>query len=132
MGQGLIGNPAMIVMCNEIIGWVKRVVRGFNIDEDTLALDVIRAVGPGGDYLAEEHTRQHFRAELWRPKLANRLDPDTWIKRGRKSYQEATVAATLNILRTHRPEPLPPAVQDALAALAEQSGAALRDKHFVA
>jgi trimethylamine--corrinoid protein Co-methyltransferase len=131
-GQGLIGNPAMIVMGNEIIAWVKRVIRGFEIGREALALDVIRSVGPGGDYLAEEHTLLNFRQELWRPSLANRLDPDTWIQRGRKSYQELAVETALSILETHRPGPLPDDVRSRLAQIAEEARAALQEKHFVA
>jgi trimethylamine--corrinoid protein Co-methyltransferase len=132
MGQGLIGHPAMILMSNEIIGWVKRVLRGFDINEDTLALNVIRSVGPGGDFLAEDHTREHFRSELWRPRVANRLDPDTWIQRGKKAYHEAAIAATNQILASHHPEPLDAKVQASLSEIASRSAAALSEKHFIA
>ena len=131
-GQGLIGNPAMIVMGNEIIGWVKRVVRGFDLTPETIALDVMRSVGPGGDYLAEEHTLKHFKTELWRPKHANRLDPDTWIQQGSKTYGEVVTAATVRILETHTPEPLPEAVRASLDAIVERERTALKDKRFIA
>ena len=63
MGAGLIGSPASIVMSNEIIGWVERMIRGFKITPELMGLDVIRSVGPGGDYLAEEHTLKYYRSE---------------------------------------------------------------------
>jgi trimethylamine--corrinoid protein Co-methyltransferase len=131
-GQGLVGNPAMIVMGNEIVSWVKRVIRGFEINRETLALDVIRSVGPGGDYLSEEHTVRHFRGELWRPTLANRLDPDTWIQGGCQTYQERAVEKALAILATQKAEPLPEAVLAQLAQIAERARAALQEKYFVA
>ena len=102
MGAGLIGNPASIVMANEIIGWVKRVIRGFEITPELMALDVIRSVGPGGDYLAEEHTLKHYRSELWRPKLSNRDDPDTWLAKGGKTFGQTLTEQTLEILDTSR------------------------------
>jgi trimethylamine--corrinoid protein Co-methyltransferase len=132
MGQGLVGNPAMIVMGNEIISWVKRVVRGFEISRETLALDVIRGIGPGGDFLSEEHTLKHFKGELWRPMHANRLDPDTWIANGRKSYQDVVVEATLGILDSHRAPALPDAVRTRLSEIVERARADLREKRFIA
>jgi trimethylamine---corrinoid protein Co-methyltransferase len=131
-GQGLIGNPAMIVMGNEIISWVKRVIRGFEISPDTLALDVIRGVGPGGDYLSEEHTVRNFKRELWRPSVSNRLDPDTWIQAGRKSYQDLAREKALSILETHKVEALPGDVSARLAQIASQARADLEEKYFVA
>src|SRR5512136_125921 len=111
MGAGLIGSPASIVMSNEIIGWVKRVIRGFEITPELMALDVIRSVGPGGDYLGEEHTLKHYRSELWRPRLSNRDDPDTWIQKGSKTFGERLAEDTQAILESHVPEPLPDDVE---------------------
>ncbi|MFQ5436759.1 MAG: trimethylamine methyltransferase family protein, partial [Anaerolineae bacterium] len=64
LGQGLLGNPASIVMCDEIISYVKRVIRGFDISREKMALDVIREVGPGGNFLTVMHTKTHFQQEL--------------------------------------------------------------------
>ena len=50
---------------NDIIGMARRLVRGFEIDEETLALDLIEKVGPGGDFLAEAHTAKHARKEAF-------------------------------------------------------------------
>jgi trimethylamine--corrinoid protein Co-methyltransferase len=132
LGQGLIGNPASIVMGNDIIGWVKRVIRGFDLNRETLALDVMRSVGPGGNYLAEEHTLKHFRQELWRSQYGNRLDPDTWTQRGGKTYGQVVTEATLAILETHKPEPLPEEISAALDAIIQETASALRDKRFIA
>ncbi len=106
LGQGLLGNPASIVMCNEIISYVKKLINGFNIDQEMMAIDVIRKVGPGGDFLSEEHTLKHFRQELWRPKFLNREDPESWIKKGKKPYGDKVNQKTLEILESHQPEQL--------------------------
>ena len=55
LGQGLISHPGMLVMCNEIISYVKRIVQGFELTPETIGLDAMRAVGPGGNYMAEMH-----------------------------------------------------------------------------
>lgn len=132
LGQGLIANPAMIVMCNEIIAYVKRFLRGFEINKETLALDVIAKVGPGGGYLQEEHTFKHLRGEIWHPKLMNRDNPDGWKQKGCKTYGEVVTQKTLSILATHKPEPLKPEVQARLAELVTQAEKDLADLHFKA
>ncbi|MFX1295750.1 MAG: trimethylamine methyltransferase family protein [Promethearchaeota archaeon] len=106
MGQGLVGNPVSIVMCDEIISYVKRFIKGFELDRERLAFDIINKVGPGGVFLAEMHTVKHFREEIWRPKYLNRDDPETWIKKGKISYGEKVKMKTLKILKTHRPNQL--------------------------
>lgn len=111
LGQGLLGNPASIVMCNEIISYVKRFVNGFELNREKLAIDIIRKVGQRGDFLSDEHTLKHFREELWRPQYFNRDDPETWIKKGKKEYGEKVIQKAIDILKTHQPEPLPEKIQ---------------------
>jgi trimethylamine--corrinoid protein Co-methyltransferase len=85
LGQGLLGNPAAIVMCDEIISYVKRIIRGFDLSREMMAVDVIRSVGPGGNFLTVKHTQTHFRQELWQPNFLNRDSPETWARRLRFS-----------------------------------------------
>lgn len=69
LGQGLLGHPAMIVMCAEIVSYVKRIIKGFDTSPEMMGLDTIHKVGPGGNYLTEDHTLRHFRSEIWRPQV---------------------------------------------------------------
>jgi trimethylamine--corrinoid protein Co-methyltransferase len=130
LGQGLLGHPASIVMCDEIISYVKRIVRGFDIDRERLALDVIRKVGPGGDYLAERHTVKHFRQELWRPRYLNRDNPETWEKKGSRRYAERVTQKALDILATHQPEPLPDGVIERIRTIAQRAESQLASIQF--
>jgi trimethylamine--corrinoid protein Co-methyltransferase len=132
MGAGLIGSPASIVMSNEIIGWVKRMIRGFSITPELLGLDVIKAVGPGGDYLAEEHTLKHYRSELWRPRLSNRDDPDTWAAKGGKDFGERLAEETVAILDSHTPEPLAPEIVAQIDAIVARAEEAFKEMRFIA
>ncbi len=132
LGQGLIGNPAMLVMGNEIISYVKRFMAGFEMSEEALALDVIQKVGPGGNYLAEDHTYKFWRQELWHPKLMNRDNPDVWQQKGRKTYGDLVTRQALDILETHKPEPLAGELRDELARLVQQAETDLAGKHFQA
>ena len=61
-----------LVMDNEILGMCQRVLRGIEVNDDTLALDLMIEKGPGKDFLAEEHTVRHMRNEFFAPTLANR------------------------------------------------------------
>jgi trimethylamine---corrinoid protein Co-methyltransferase len=132
LGQGLIANPAMLVMCNEIIAWVKRFQRGFDITRETMAVDVIGKVGPGGGYLQEDHTYKHWKNELWHPKLANRDNPDGWKTKGCKTYGEVCAQKALSVLATHKPAPLPEATVARLAEIVAEAEKNLAGLHFKA
>jgi trimethylamine--corrinoid protein Co-methyltransferase len=94
------------VIDNEIIGMAKRVLCGIEIDPDTLALDCIKGVGPGGNYLAEEHTSKYMRSEFYYPKLAERRPRGLWERDGKLSAEERARNIALGYLRDHKPLPL--------------------------
>jgi trimethylamine--corrinoid protein Co-methyltransferase len=132
LGQGLLGNPAAIVMCDEIISYVKRIVRGFDLGREKIGLDVIRQVGPAGSFLTHRHTADHYRQELWQPKLSNRDTPKTWAKKGSRSYEEAAIQKALEILNTYQAEPLPGNIHQKLGEIAQRAAETLADVQFVA
>ena len=132
LGQGLIGNPAAIVMCDEIISYVKRVLRGFDISRDKIGIDVIQQVGPAGSFLTQRHTADHYRQELWQPKLLNRDTPKTWMNKGSQRYEETAIQKALEILASHQAEPLPEELCHKLDEIAEKAKEALADMQFVA
>jgi trimethylamine--corrinoid protein Co-methyltransferase len=96
------------VMDNEIIGAVMRVLQGIEVNPETLALEVTRNVGPGKNYLSEDHTCDHIRKEHFLPTVADRNDRDTWIRLGHKDTFQRAHEMALEILRTHHPKPLDP------------------------
>jgi trimethylamine--corrinoid protein Co-methyltransferase len=132
LGQGLLGNPAAIVMCDEIISYVKRIIRGFDVSRDKIGMDIIRQVGPAGSYLTQRHTADHYRQELWRPKFVNRATPKTWMQKGGQSYQEIVIQKALEILETYQAEPLPADVQQQLDEIANKAEKTLADIQFAA
>jgi trimethylamine--corrinoid protein Co-methyltransferase len=103
---GLTASWDLIVMCNEFIGAVKRVIEGFELSEETFALDVIEKVGPGGHFLTEDHTLKHFRSETWIPKLIDRNNFQKWVEEGKTTLSERVNLHVKEILETHQPEPL--------------------------
>jgi trimethylamine--corrinoid protein Co-methyltransferase len=100
-------NLSWLLIDNELAGYVKRILRGFEVNSDTLATCVVNAVGPGGNYLAEEHTVKHFRKELWLCGQAwTRQSWDAWESEGSKSMAERVADEVSRILATHKPEPI--------------------------
>ena len=130
LGQGLIGSAAGIVMNAEIISYVKRILRGFDIDPDRIGLDVIEQVGPGGNFLTTEQTMALHRHEHWRPMFANRANLEQWLADGQKTYAEIAAQKALDILKTHPCESLPLQIRKDLDAIAEDAGKVLAGKHF--
>ena len=101
LGQGLIGSPAGIVMGAELISWVKRMMRGFDMGPEQIGLDVISRVGPGGHFLAQKETARQLRKEHWLPGLSDRNHPDAWQAAGSPDFGGQAVEKAREILRTH-------------------------------
>jgi trimethylamine--corrinoid protein Co-methyltransferase len=66
-----------LVIDNEILGMIQRVLRGIEVNDTTLAADLMIEKGPGGDFMGERHTVRHMRKEFFFPKLANRHRRET-------------------------------------------------------
>lgn len=107
---GLTTSPEMIVFCAETIERMRHFAAGVALDAETLALEVIDQLGPGGSYLTAEHTLRHFR-ELWQPALYSRFRMHDWTRRGGTRLGERLRARTLSQMDAARPEPLPDAVR---------------------
>jgi trimethylamine--corrinoid protein Co-methyltransferase len=106
-GTDHAGSLIWLYLDNEVMEYVKRIVRGFEVNADTLATEVVRQVGPGGNFLAEHHTVEHFRKELWLPGAAwTRESWDAWAAGGKRSMAERIRNEVKRILDSHKPEPL--------------------------
>jgi len=116
--SGMTNSFEQIVICDELINYVKRFMQGLVVNEETLALDVIDQVGPHGDFLGTEHTAQHYK-EDWYPRLLDRNDFDTWKAAGGKTLRQRARERVEEILSSHRPEPLPKDVQAKIDAIVE-------------
>jgi len=121
--SGLLGSFDMLVMADEVIGMAKRIVSGITVTPETLAVEVIEQVGPGGHYLTQEHTRRHFRTELWLPTLMDRQMRRAWEAAGRRTMAERVRARVLDLLNTHHPLPIPADVEARLQEIVAQAEA---------
>jgi trimethylamine--corrinoid protein Co-methyltransferase len=108
---GLTTSPEMIVFSAETIAMMRRFMDGFKLDAESLAVDVIDQVGPGGDFLSVDHTFEHFQ-EMWDPTLFTRQRAEEWIAEGSKRLGDRLREKTVAIIEEHQPEPLPDSVQD--------------------
>lgn len=101
------------VIDNDILGMAMRVVRGIEVNDETLALDVIDEVGPGGHYLMAKHTLRHMRSEFYYPSdVVDRQGWDMWQQDGALDAQERARRIARDILANHQPEPLDPDVEN--------------------
>lgn len=91
--------------------------RGFDIDDISISMDVIRKVGPQGDFLNTHHTLKGFRKEHWLPELSNRMSLGTWNSFGSETLFDKAVKKAKNILKEHQPEPLNKGAREAIDAI---------------
>jgi len=106
MASGMVCSPEQLVMGNEIVGMTKRFVEGITITRETLARQVMEDVGPGGHFLVQKHTLDHFKNELSTTKLLNRQTIDAWKDAGKPSMEDRVKEEVRKIAETHQPEPL--------------------------
>ena len=118
--SGLCGSLAQLVICNEIVGWIEHLVASVEINDETLALDLIDEIGPDGQFLDTEHTLAHFR-EHWYPGVFERGNYDQWQAAGGKSLVERAAERVEQILVEHKPEPLPDDVAQAIKAIVRRA-----------
>ncbi|TRO46525.1 hypothetical protein E2P65_05605 [Candidatus Bathyarchaeota archaeon] len=109
-----------LVLDNEYCGAAYRLIRGIDVDDVTLATEVITKVGPGGHFLAERHTRENLRKERFFPSdVLDRLSPDAWGRAGSLDSTHRAREKATKILEEHEPAPLPLDAADALRSTLE-------------
>lgn len=106
----------LLTLCDELIGWLKRYFRKLEINEDTLALDVIHEVSQddGATLMEHSHTYNHLRDD-WQPQLFDRGDFDSWTGKGATTLEHRANERVKKILKDYHPvEPLTPDVEKKL------------------
>ncbi len=119
----MTGSLEQLAIGDEIIDMVRRMVYGIEVNDNTLALDVIDEVGPKGQFLGVNHTFSQFKEQVWYPTLLDRRSSSDWEKLGKKTLGERANEKVRTILAEHKPEALPQAIVDKLdsiVAAAEQ------------
>ena len=112
---------ADMVFGDEAMAQLKRIARGTSIDRNSLALDVIKDVGPSGSFLSSKHTFQNFRREIWVPYLTERRDWARWYRDGHKDIEQRARERAREILASHQPPCLAPDVQTEIDRIAHEA-----------
>jgi trimethylamine--corrinoid protein Co-methyltransferase len=117
-----IGSLEMLVMNDEIIGMARRLMRGIEVDDETLMLDLIDRVGPGGEFISQTETARYFRREIWMPRLMDRRPWSQWVENGSLTMGDRLRARIREILSVHAARPLPQGALREIDAILEQRG----------
>jgi len=102
LDSDLVVDYADLVFCDDCMGAVKRLARSLEVDETTLALNVIEEVGQRGSFLTHGHTVKRFRDELWQPGLMERRNWDQWAGDGRRPIREVALQRAKETLRVEQ------------------------------
>jgi trimethylamine--corrinoid protein Co-methyltransferase len=121
-------SPEMLVFQHEAVEYVERMLRGFEVDDEALALDLIDSLGPGGSYIAEEHTVRNYRKALWVPRILDRLFWESWSGAGRRDTLSRARERLAEVERSHAPNPLPDDVEREVRGIVERARASLGGK----
>ena len=100
--SGLQSSLDAIVLGDELIGWVRAFMADLAVDDESLAVAEIEAVGPGGNHLARPYTRTHFR-RFWRPSLLDQSVYERWHAEGATTLAERVSERVEELRRTPPP-----------------------------
>jgi len=117
---GLIASYEQLVIDDEILGFLLRVIRGIEVNAETLAIDLIRKVGPRGHFLNQMHTLRHIRTEYWLPELSNRATYDNWLRAGGKDIIAKAKEKTLKYLKERKAPELDPEKKEKIRDIIER------------
>ena len=118
--SGITFDFGQLVLDCEFARMIKHTVQGFRVNDDTLALDVIKEIGPGGHYLMHEHTLKGMKSQS-QPELIDRQMREAWEKAGATTAYERATAKAKWILENHKPDPLPDEVLGKIRAIIEET-----------
>jgi len=119
MDSGLQASLQLMVIADDLLGFLRAATAGVVVNDETLALDVIEELGPTGDYLSHEHTMKHFR-EPYYSRLADKGVYAQWLEKGGTTMEQRAAKEVEKILSSHEPEPLPADVQRDIKKVIEQ------------
>lgn len=121
IAMGTAGSMEMAVICDELIGMIGYILRPTRVDKETLAIDLIREVGPQGSFLGKKHTLNLIPVETYIPKLFDKRPLGSWVAAGAKSVREMARERIDHILKEHQPTPLNEQTKQSLAEVLKRA-----------
>lgn len=121
--SGIAMSYEELVLDNEIVRMVRRILKGMAVNQDTLATEVIKAVGPVGNFLGQKHTRTYMRQELSTSSLFERRMYDVWQRDGEKDVYQRAREKALSIFENQKTDPVAPEIAAKLRSIVEAAEA---------
>jgi len=118
-----IGSLESLVMNDEIIAMTRRILRGIEVSNDTLMLDMIDRIGPGGEFMSSPETAKRCRIEIWNPTLMDRQPYENWQAAGAQTMNDRIRAKLTKILSSHQPPALPDGAAEKIEAILQAAEA---------
>ena len=120
MESGLTGSFEMIVLSDELIGLSKHLLKGIEVSEETLMLDELDRIGPGGHFLNTDATRERFK-DFWYPGLLSREIRESWLEDGALTLGERLNARVKELIEDHHVPPLDSGAQKQIADILDRA-----------
>jgi len=118
--MGMTIDYGQLVMDNECARMIKHTVKGIPVNDETLAVDAIKEIGIGKDFLSHDSTYKHMRSQS-QPKLIDRRMREDWVKEGSTDIYQRALEQARFILENHKPEPLSEDVLAAIRSIVEEA-----------
>ena len=118
---GMTMDFGLLVADNEFVRMIRRMLDGVPVNDETLAVDVIREVGIGGEFVTHQHTFDHFKQNQSQSPLIDRNTRGVWKDAGGKDMHTRCNEFAREILATHQPEPLPDSVATTLREIISEA-----------
>jgi len=112
---------AQMVMDNEMVRMINKAIGGIPVNDESMAVDIIKQVGAAGEFISHEHTFKYFRTEQSQSRLIDRTMRHTWVENGSKDYTERAYEEAISILNTHKPDPLPQGAEAKIREIIEEA-----------
>lgn len=120
MESGLTTSYEMIVLTDELVAMTDHIMKGIEVSDDTLMLDELDTVGPGGHFLDTKETLSRFR-DFWFPSLLDRKRRPQWLEAGATTLGQRLTARVMEITKEHQPKPLAPDKKEKMQEILAQA-----------
>ena len=122
MGSGMTSSMEMLVLTDEVASMARHTLKGVEVSPVTMAMDVIKKAGPGGNFLTEDHTLDNFRQHLHFSELLNRADYDNWKREGGSDFGKKANEKVRHILKNHAAPELSPEIVRSVKEVVKRRG----------
>lgn len=119
--SGCTMDYGQLVLDNEFVAMMKFALNGIPVRDDTIVLDIIKEVGQFKDFISHQHTFDNMRKVLSLPKFIDRRMREPWVEHGAKTAYDKAWEEAVDILKTHKPKPLPDDVQKTIRNIVEDT-----------